>query len=97
MPDITYKPARIIIKKDEGNREFVGTALTFYNFGTWLVEIDDLPILPNGSLNESLNGQNIRHNYQIKFIKDLSAHPICTGNPCLKTGKYLIARMLIKS
>jgi hypothetical protein len=97
MPTETYKPANIIIKSDEANREFHGSALTFYNVGSWLVEIDGLPILPGGSLNESLDGQNIKHNYQIKFTTDLSANNICSKNPATKNGKFLVARMLIKS
>lgn len=97
MSNSTYKPANIIITEDELNREFEGTAITHYNMGTWLVEIDGIRILPNGSLNEALNGKDIRHNYQILFVSDLSTHPICTNNPALRQGKYLICRMLIKT
>lgn len=92
-----YKPANIYIVEDELNREFEGTAITFYNMGTWLVEIDGILILPNGSLNEALNGKDIRHNYQILFKEDLSSHPVTTNNPALKNGKFVICRMMIKN
>lgn len=97
MNNLTYKPSNIVIQNDEANREFIGTALTFYVTGTWLVEIDGLRILPGGSLNESLEDQNIKHNYQIKFLLDLSSHAICTNNPSLRAGKHLIARILKQS
>ena len=97
MQEPTYIPSNIHIYNDEPNQIFTGNGITFYNFGKWICEIDGLPILPGGSLNESLTTQKIEHRYQIKFTVDLSAHPIVTNNPSLTHTKRLTCRLLKKS